>query len=55
LESFSYTAREFDSETGLYYYRARYDDSSSERCLTQDPVRHESANLYPYVEANPIR
>jgi len=23
---FNYTAREFDSETGLYYYRARYYD-----------------------------
>ena len=28
---FQYTAREFDSETGLYYYRARYHDPTTAR------------------------
>jgi uncharacterized protein RhaS with RHS repeats len=27
--SFQYTGREFDQETGLYYYRARYYDAST--------------------------
>ena len=30
---FQYTGREFDSETGLYYYRARYYDPSTGRFL----------------------
>jgi RHS repeat-associated protein len=29
--SFQYTARENDTETGLYYYRARYYDPSERR------------------------
>src|ERR1700676_3410037 len=30
---FQYTGREFDSETGIYYYRARYFDPSAGRFL----------------------
>jgi RHS repeat-associated protein len=37
--SFRYTAREFDTETSLYYYRARYYDSSAGRVLAEDPIR----------------
>jgi RHS repeat-associated protein len=48
---FQYTAREFDSETGLYYYRARYYDPNSGRFLSEDPVR--TVNLYEYVKSNP--
>ena len=36
--SFQYTGREFDSETGLYYYRARYYDPISGRFLSGDPL-----------------
>jgi len=32
-----YTGREFDSETGLYDYRARYYDSVTGRFLSEDP------------------
>lgn len=39
LNPFRYTAREFDEETGLYYYRARYYESSTGRFLSEDPVR----------------
>jgi RHS repeat-associated protein len=35
---FQYTAREFDSETSLYYYRARYFDSSAGRFISEDPL-----------------
>jgi len=32
------TAREYDSETGLYYYRARYYDPKAGRFITRDPI-----------------
>ena len=32
--SFRYTGREFDTKTGLYYYRARYYESTRGRFLT---------------------
>jgi RHS repeat-associated protein len=52
---FQYTAREFDSETGLYYYRARYYDPSAGRFLTEDPLRFRSSiNFYPYVSNSPV-
>jgi len=38
VNSFQYTARESDTETGLYYYRARYYDSSLGRFLLEDPL-----------------
>ena len=36
---FQYTAREFDSETGLEFYRARYFDSVVGRFINEDPFR----------------
>jgi len=48
-----YTGREFDRETGLYYYRARYYDG--ERFLTEDPIGFRGGiNKYAYVLNNPI-
>jgi RHS repeat-associated protein len=35
---FQYTARESDTETGLYYYRARYYDSQAGRFISEDPL-----------------
>ena len=50
VNPFQYTAREFDSETGLYYYRARYYDPSFGRFLSEDPrSRLTGRNLYRYV------
>jgi len=49
---FQYTGREFDTETGLYYYRARYYDPSIGRFISEDPVRLISS--YAYVRNNPI-
>jgi RHS repeat-associated protein len=47
---FQYTGREFDSDTGLYYYRARYYDQGSGRFLSEDPVRSPvQTNGYKYV------
>ncbi|MBI4846874.1 MAG: hypothetical protein HY810_10470 [Candidatus Omnitrophica bacterium] len=49
---YGFTGREFDSETGLYYYRARYYDASTGRFLQEDPVW--DTNLYSYVDNNPV-
>jgi RHS repeat-associated protein len=52
---FQYTGREFDSETGIYYYRARYYDSSGGRFLSEDPLRFGIApNFYAYVANDPV-
>jgi RHS repeat-associated protein len=52
---FQYTGREFDFETGLYYYRARYYERDGGRFLSEDPVRLEAGpNFYSYVLNNPI-
>lgn len=51
---FQYTAREFDSETGLYFYRARYHDPQIGRFLLEDPVyTGDEKSLYAYVGNNP--
>lgn len=57
LESpFRFTAREFDSETNLYFYRAREVDPNTGRFLSEDPRRFRSdANFYPYVFNSPTK
>jgi RHS repeat-associated protein len=52
---YTYTAREYDSETGLYFYRARYYDPRAGRFLTKDPIGFAGGfNQYAYVENNPV-
>jgi RHS repeat-associated protein len=48
---FRYTAREFDTETNLYFYRPRYYDPVVGRFISEDPLEFESGNdnLYVYV------
>jgi len=54
VNPFQYTGREADSETGLYFYRARYYDPAAGRFISEDPARFtESTNFYPYVGNNP--
>ena len=53
--SFRYTAREFDPETGLYYDRARYYDPTQGRFLSEDPIGFGGGNdFYPYADNNPV-
>jgi len=52
---FQFTGREFDSETSVYFYRARYFDPAVGRFLSEDPMRFfESPNFYAYVENNSL-
>jgi RHS repeat-associated protein len=51
---FRYTAREFDSETSLYYNRARYYDPTAGRFISQDPSGYKAGmNVYRYARNNP--
>ena len=53
--AFRYTSREFDSETGLYFYRARYYDQRSGRFISEDPIAFQAGvNFYAYVFNNPV-
>ena len=50
-----YTAREFDSSTGLYYYRARYYDPQVGRFVSEDLARFNGGvNFYSYVANSPV-
>jgi RHS repeat-associated protein len=53
---FRFTGREFDSETGLYFFRARYYDPITGRFIAKDPLGLVGGepNLYVYASNNPI-
>ena len=52
---FQYTGRDFDVETGLRYYRARYYDPATGRFLSEDPIQFlNGPNFYAYVGNDPI-
>ncbi|MBI5182127.1 MAG: RHS repeat protein [Nitrospirae bacterium] len=59
-QPYTYTAREYDQESGLYYYRARYYDARVGRFLSKDPFRGylrkpQTQNRYSYVLNNPLK
>lgn len=55
VNPFQYTARGFDSETGLYYYRARYYDPSTGTWMSEDPIRFAAGpDFYDYVQNYPV-
>ncbi len=50
---YMFTARRYDLETGLYYYRARYYNPYIGRFLQLDPA-YQGMNWYAYCGNNPI-
>jgi RHS repeat-associated protein len=48
-----FTGQEFDKESGLYYYNARYYDPKAGIFITPDPAM-DGLNHYAYCSANPI-
>ncbi len=54
VNSFRFTARDFDTETSLQFSRARYYDSSAGRFVSEDPSRFKAGvNFYTYVKNDP--
>jgi len=54
-----FTGREWDAESGLYFYRSRYYDPSIGRFISRDPLPDligllPNQNRYQYVRNNPI-
>jgi RHS repeat-associated protein len=50
-----YTARRLDSETGRYYYRARYYEPQWGKFLQADPLGYaDGMNAYAYVGHDPV-
>lgn len=51
---YRWTGREYDVETGLYYFRARYYDPAAQRFVQEDPIGFAGGpNLYAYGDGNP--
>ncbi len=52
---FAFTGREYDRETGLYFYRARYYDPRTGRFISEDPISFAAGdtNLSRYVGNGP--
>jgi RHS repeat-associated protein len=53
---FTYTSREYDKETGNYFYRARYYNPQIGKFLSEDPIGFygEDINLFRYARNNPV-
>ena len=51
-----FNAKEFDEETGLYYYGARYYDPRLSLWMSTDPLEEKSVSIstYTYCMTNPI-
>jgi RHS repeat-associated protein len=55
-ELHSFTGKELDPDTGLYYYCARWYDSELGRFVSEDPAGDpNNPNLYVYGANNPLR
>jgi RHS repeat-associated protein len=51
----AFTGREWDPETGLYYYRARYYDPKAGRFISEDPIAFGGgSNFFGYVGNAPV-
>jgi len=52
VDDHKFTSQEEDTETGLYYYNARYYDPALGRFISADPV--QGLNRYSYCYNNPV-
>jgi RHS repeat-associated protein len=54
--SVTYTGRQLDAETGLYYYRNRHYHAQLGGFISRDPIDYTAGdpNLYRYVASNPV-
>jgi RHS repeat-associated protein len=53
--AYTYTGRQLDAETGLYYYRARYLHTQLGRFCSRDPLKYFGGmNRYGYVSNGPL-
>jgi len=51
---YQYAGRDYDAETGLRYYRARYYDALTGRFISEDPTEFGAGmNFYDYVNNDP--
>jgi len=59
--AYTYTAREYNTESGDYYYRTRYYSSNTGKFISEDVIQKhfidypQEFNLYSYARNNPIR
>lgn len=54
-EFYAFQGREFNEESGLYYFRARYYDPQTGRFISADPIGLQGGvNLYAFVKNNPV-
>jgi len=52
---YTFTAREYDNESGLFYYRTRDYDSNTGRFTAEDRIGFAGGiNFYAYVNGNPV-
>jgi RHS repeat-associated protein len=51
---FTFTGKEQDEDSGLYYFNARYYDSETGRFISPDPIASYS-NPYSYCANNPLK
>ncbi len=50
-----FTGREYEPETNMYYFRARYYNPAIGRFVASDPIGYTGGNnLYSYVQNNPV-
>jgi RHS repeat-associated protein len=51
---FRYTGQYQDSESGLYYLRARYYDPATQQFLSRDPLANLTGTAYAYAGGSPV-
>ena len=53
--AYKFNGKELDSETGLYYYGARYYNPRISNWLSVDPLTEQTMTPYQYTYQNPVR